>query len=79
MPATSDGKEPDGLAHAVGIGSRSMRRVKHPKSDNMPWLTWAENVERLKAILLQEASERTAALEETVPARWRPNSASGLG
>ena len=51
---------------------------EHPKSDDMPWLTWAENVERLKAILLQDARTQTAAFEGTCRLQTLTHPVSGL-
>jgi glycosyltransferase involved in cell wall biosynthesis len=47
------GKQPSDLAHAIRNWLMLLAAREHPKSDTMPWLTWAESVERLKAILLR--------------------------
>jgi FkbM family methyltransferase len=59
-----DGKDPDAMAQAIKDWLTLHAKGEHRKSDDMPWLTWAENVERLKAILLQDAPARIEALEE---------------
>lgn len=48
-----DGSEPDDLAESIRKWLMLYSEGRHPRSDDMPWLTWAENVRRLKAILLQ--------------------------
>lgn len=45
------GEKPDALAQAVKQWLARYHDGKHPKSDAMPWMTWAQAVERLKAIL----------------------------
>jgi glycosyltransferase involved in cell wall biosynthesis len=47
------GREPDNLAHAVKDWLVLYGEDRHPKSGNMPWLTWAESAERLKDVLLK--------------------------
>jgi len=47
------GKEPDDLANAIENWLALHAKNSHPKSDDMPWLTWAQSAERLKAVLLQ--------------------------
>jgi glycosyltransferase involved in cell wall biosynthesis len=46
------GEKPDALAHAVKEWLTLYHRGKHPKSDTMPWMAWAQSVERLQKILL---------------------------
>jgi len=46
------GHEPDDLARAVKDWLILYGEDHHPKSGNMPWLTWAESAERLKDLLL---------------------------
>jgi glycosyltransferase involved in cell wall biosynthesis len=46
------GKEPDDLANAIENWLALHAKNCHPKSDDMPWLTWAHSAERLKAVLL---------------------------
>jgi FkbM family methyltransferase len=48
-----DGSEPDDLAESIRKWLMLYSEGRHPRSDDMPWLTWAENVRRLKAILLR--------------------------
>lgn len=64
-----DGKDPDAMAQTIKDWLTLHGKGEHRKSDDMPWLTWAENVERLKAILLHDAPERTEALEEHLSAQ----------
>ena len=45
------GEKPDALAQAVKEWLTLYQKGKHPKSDAMPWITWAQSVERLKATL----------------------------
>ena len=45
------GDKPDALARAIKEWLVLYHRGKHPKSDAMPRMTWAQSVERLKAIL----------------------------
>ncbi len=63
-----DGKDPEDMADAIKAWLALQARGEHPKSDDMPWLTWAENVERLKTILLRDAPERARARKEHVDA-----------
>ncbi|MGO9327644.1 MAG: glycosyltransferase [Steroidobacteraceae bacterium] len=45
------GERPEALAQAVKEWLTLYHKGKHPKSDAMPRMTWAQTVERLKAIL----------------------------
>ena len=45
------GERPEALAQAVKEWLTRYHQGKHPKSDAVPWMTWAQTVERLKAIL----------------------------
>jgi glycosyltransferase involved in cell wall biosynthesis len=47
------GKEPGDLANALKNWLALRAENRHPKSDNMPWLTWAQSVEQLKGVLLR--------------------------
>jgi glycosyltransferase involved in cell wall biosynthesis len=47
------GKEPADLADALKNWLALRAENRHPKSDNMPWLSWAQSVEHLKGVLLQ--------------------------
>ena len=47
-----NGKNGDDLACAIHDWLALFAKNKHPKSTNMPWLTWAQSTERLKAVLL---------------------------
>jgi glycosyltransferase involved in cell wall biosynthesis len=46
------GLEPEVLANAVQEWLELYKEGKHPKSDNMPWLTWKESTKNLVDILL---------------------------
>jgi len=48
------GKEPNDLAEAVQEWLKLYSQDKHPKSDDMPWLTWEQSAERLKEIILNK-------------------------
>lgn len=61
-----DGQDPDDLACAVRDWLMLQQKGEHPRSDNMPWLTWAENVDRLKAILLHNAATQAGVAENSV-------------
>ncbi len=54
------GKTPEELALDLAKWQMLFEQGQAPKSQGMPWMTWAENVEQLKKILLSsaEASER---------------------
>lgn len=45
------GERPEALAQAVKEWLTLYYKGKHPKSDAMPWMTWAQTVGRLKAVL----------------------------
>ena len=47
-----NGNKSDDLACAIHDWLALFVKDKHPKSANMPWLTWAQSAERLKAVLL---------------------------
>jgi FkbM family methyltransferase len=64
-----DTRDSDGMARAIEEWLTLYAKGEHRKSDDMPWLTWAENVERLKTILLQGAPERTEVPEELINAQ----------
>ena len=46
------GLEPESLAEAVSAWLELYEEGKHPSSSGIEWLTWEENVEKLKAILM---------------------------
>ncbi len=48
------GKEPDDLTRAVQEWMALHQSGKHPKSDNMPWLTWKQSTQQLLDVILQE-------------------------
>jgi FkbM family methyltransferase len=64
-----DARDPDGMAHAIEDWLALYAKGEHRKSDDMPWLTWAENVERLKTILSQDVAERTEVVEKLFDAK----------
>lgn len=45
---------PKGLAKSIKIWLALYKNDKHPKSDDMPWLTWAESAKNLMEIILDE-------------------------
>jgi len=47
------GRSPEAMAEAVSEWLKLRAQNRHPASDAMPWLTWAQSAERLKAILLK--------------------------
>jgi glycosyltransferase involved in cell wall biosynthesis len=48
------GNEPDDLANAVRAWLTLYESAEHPKSDDMPWLTWKQSAERLKEIIVED-------------------------
>jgi glycosyltransferase involved in cell wall biosynthesis len=48
------GKEPDDLADAVKKWLELYKSGDHPRSDDMPWLTWEQSAEQLKNILVNK-------------------------
>lgn len=46
------GKDPEDLAHAIKEWLKLFAENRHSRSDDLPWLTWAQSTERLKEILL---------------------------
>jgi len=47
-----NGKKPDDLARAVREWLELYQSGRHPKSDDMPWLTWKQSTEKLLNIIL---------------------------
>ncbi|WP_262270202.1 glycosyltransferase family 4 protein [Microvirga yunnanensis] len=47
------GREPGDLAGAVKAWLVLYRESRHPRSDEMPWLTWAQSAEGLKDLLVR--------------------------
>jgi len=45
------GDDPAALASAIESWLRFYEQDLHPKSENMPWLTWEQSAQRLKALL----------------------------
>jgi len=52
-----DGKTPDALAEKIEEWLILYENDRHPRSDNMPWLTWKESAARLVRILIEETHE----------------------
>ena len=48
------GKEPDDLAKAVHEWLELYQLGRHPKSDDMPWLTWKQSTQQLLDVILHE-------------------------
>jgi glycosyltransferase involved in cell wall biosynthesis len=48
----------NGLQHALEEWIALFRAGRHQRSDDMPWLTWAQSGERLKTIILDGARDR---------------------
>jgi glycosyltransferase involved in cell wall biosynthesis len=46
------GKDPEDLAHVLNEWMNLYKSGTHPRSDDMPWLTWEQSAERLKKTLL---------------------------
>ena len=47
------GHQAEALAAAIKEWLTLYRNGKYPKSDAMPWMTWAQSVERLKDVVLR--------------------------
>ena len=47
------GLQPEALAAAIKEWLTLYGNGKYPKSDAMPWMTWAQSVERLKDVVLR--------------------------
>ncbi len=48
------GKEPDDLAKAILEWLELYRSGRHPKSDEMPWLTWKQSTQQLLEVILRD-------------------------
>jgi glycosyltransferase involved in cell wall biosynthesis len=48
-----NGRTPEALAEAVTEWLKLRAQNCHPRSEGMPWVTWAQSADRLKAILLE--------------------------
>src|SRR5699024_532058 len=55
------GLEPGNLAEAIHQWFLLYQEGKHPKSDDMPWLTWKQSAENLKKVLLEHSHELKSA------------------
>ena len=49
-----NGKEPADLARAVQEWLALYQSGRHPKSDDMPWLTWKQSTQQLMGLILQD-------------------------
>jgi glycosyltransferase involved in cell wall biosynthesis len=58
------GTAPIDLAQAIKDWLNLYAENRHPRSDKMPWLTWAQCAERLKEILLRNAVKDVPDLEQ---------------
>ena len=61
-----EGRTPEALAEAVSKWLTLRAQNRHPHSEGMPWVTWAQSADRLKAILLEGDWYKV----------WRPNGCS---
>ncbi|MHC1686994.1 MAG: glycosyltransferase family 4 protein [Methanothrix sp.] len=48
------GKEPNDIARVVREWLALFKSDQHPKSDDMPWLTWKQSTQQLLRVILQE-------------------------
>jgi len=64
-----DAKTPEGLARAIGDWLGKFERGQHPRSADMPFQTWAENVEALKAALVAGPSPNRSPRAAAEPGR----------
>ncbi len=48
-----EGRTPEALAEAVSEWLKLRAQNRHPHSEGMPWVTWAQSADRLKTILLE--------------------------
>ena len=48
-----EGHTPEALAEAVTEWLKLRAQNRHPPSEGMPWVTWAQSADRLKAIVLE--------------------------
>jgi len=62
FPNSSD---PDILASAAQDWLKLYESGKHPKSDDMPWLTWAESARRLLELILPQHDQESKAQSTT--------------
>ncbi|MBW1668569.1 MAG: glycosyltransferase family 4 protein [Deltaproteobacteria bacterium] len=49
-------RDPQGLAHSIEAWLSLYEKGKHPRSDNMPWVTWKESAARLMSIVVGAAT-----------------------
>lgn len=62
-------KDAVSMAEAIKQWLTLHEKGEHRKSADMPWMTWAENAERLKAILMNGANEPTQTSDESFDAK----------
>ena len=48
-----NGHTPEALAEAISEWLKLRGQNRHPHSEGIPWVTWAQSADRLKAILLE--------------------------
>ena len=48
-----EGRTPEALAEAIAEWLKLRGQNRHPHSEGMPWITWAQSADRLKTILLE--------------------------
>ncbi len=57
-----EANEPEELAKAIEYWLELYKNNAHPKSDNIPWMTWKQSAQQLlEAIGLAEADTQTSA------------------
>jgi glycosyltransferase involved in cell wall biosynthesis len=66
-----EGRTPETLAEAVTEWLKLRAQDRHPRSDGVPWVSWAQSADRLKAILLEgdwykvwPADDRSSAIRQ---------------
>jgi len=48
-----NGRTPEALAEAITDWLKLRAQNRHPTSQGIPWVTWAQSADRLKAIMLE--------------------------
>jgi len=64
------GLEPNDLADAVINWLALFREERHPKSNDMPWITWKQSAEQMMTVLLGRGDAHSAgvkAMEKRIP------------
>lgn len=59
------GHEAEDIAHAVECWMSQFEKGLHPRSDNMPWLTWKESANQLLRIILPKDGPQTQYRSQT--------------